>query len=241
MSGHEFYGGRNDHARDLAQQLDHGNGREVASVLHNIYQTDRHAFSQLAQQINRNEQNYRGDDLTITENGHVYVGQHGRQERVGQIENVRNYGQGNWNYPNGGIGDNHRHNNGRNRVDIDIDIDISPAPYPRNGGWGNGRNGYPNEPIYDHSGHRDNGYGRSRQPDRHYNDRNSGVYRGSANRNDGEVFGTIIGGVAGGVIGRQRDRDDTLTGTLIGALGGNLIGRQIDNNNNRQRDFRWHR
>lgn len=239
----------------MAQQLDHGNGREVASVLHNIYQTDRHAFSQLAQQINRNEQNYRGDDLTITENGQVYVGHRGRQERVGQIDNARNYGQGNWNYPNGGMGDHNRHNNGRNRIDIDIDIDVSPAPYPRNGDRSNGRYGYPNEPIYrplpPNSRHPepiyypdrdwDNGYGRSRQPDYRHNDRIPNVHRGSSNGNEGEVFGTIIGGVAGGVIGHQRDRDDTLTGALIGALGGNIIGRQIDNNNNRQRDFRWHR
>ncbi|MBX9772483.1 MAG: glycine zipper 2TM domain-containing protein, partial [Candidatus Obscuribacterales bacterium] len=96
------------------------------------------------------------------------------------------------------------------------------------------------EPVYYPDGDY-GGYGRSRQPNRHQEDRNSGVYRGSRNENEAEVFGTIIGGVAGGVIGHQRDRGDTLTGALIGALGGNIIGRQIDHNSNRQRNYRWQR
>lgn len=244
---HEFYGGRGNPARDLAQQLDSGNGREVANVLQNIYQTDRYAFSQLAQQINRVERNNTGDDLTITENGQVFVGDHHHQERVGQLENFSNgRGYNDRNHSRGGFD---RHNNGGSRVDIDIDIDISPAPYPRNGSWGNGRNNWPNEPIYRPyppiSRHPEpvyypdgdyGGYDRHRQ-----NDRNIGIHSRSRSGNDAEVFGTIIGGVAGGVIGHQRDRDDTLTGTLIGALGGNIIGRQIDGSNNRQRDYRWQR
>lgn len=227
VSGNEFYRGQRDPAREIAQQLDFGNGREVANVLQDIYRTDRHAFGQLAQQINRNERNNRGDDLTITDNGQVYVGHRGQQERVGQIDDFRSRGQGNWNYQNGGMRDNHRHNNGRGG--INVDIDISPDPYPGNGGWGNGRNGYPEEQIY-----------RSRPPVYRYPDYDR-IPSNHRNGNNGEVIGTIAGGVAGGIIGSRGERDNTLTGALIGALGGNMIGRQIDRNNNRQQDYRWHR
>lgn len=227
MSGNEFYRGQNNPAREMAQQLDFGNGREVANVLQDIYRTDRHAFSQLAQQINRSERNNWGADLSITDNGQVYVGHRGRQERVGQIDDARSRGQGNWNYSNNGMGDNHRHSNGRGR--IDIDIDISPAPYPRNDRWGNGRNGWSEEQIY-----------RQRLPVSSHPDYNR-IPGNHRNGNNAEVIGTIVGGVAGGVIGSRGERDNTLTGALIGALGGNVIGRQIDHNNNRQRDYRWHR
>jgi len=222
----DFYRGQTNPAREMARELDFGNGREVANVLQDIYRTDRYAFRQLAQQINRSERNGMGDDLTITENGQVYVGYPGRERRVGQIDQGR-YGQGGWNYPNGGVRDNHPPNGGRGR--IDVDINFPPLPYPRNGSWGNDNHNLPGRDIY-------RSYPQNRYPDY---DRYSSGHRG--NNNNAEVIGTIVGGVAGGVIGERNGRHNGVTGALIGALGGNVIGRQIDRSNERQRDYRFHR
>jgi len=223
MSHFENYGRRGP-AQELAQQLDFGNGREVANVLQDIYHTDRQAFSNLALQINRREQNYVGDDLVITDRGQVFVSNNGREERVGQISNYDN------NYGRSRSGWNHQSRGYRNGgVDVDINIDIGSSHQRPQIDMNHGQI-YPNRqeryrpPVSRHPGNFQNydyGYGR--------------------NRNDAEVLGTVIGGVAGGIIGNRRDRDDTMTGALIGALGGNLIGRQIDRNNQRQREYRWNR
>ena len=223
MSHFENHGQRNP-AQELAQQLDFGNGREVANVLQDIYHTDRQAFSQLAQQINRREQNYVGDDLVITDRGQVFVSHHGREERVGQLSNYydNNYGSGpSWNHQSRG------HRNGG--VDVDINIGIGSSHQRP---WIDMNNGQ----IYSNPGRN------NRPPVTHYpGNFQSRDYSYGRNRNEAEVWGTVIGGIAGGVIGHERDRRDTVTGALIGALGGNLIGRQIDRNNQRQREYRWHR
>jgi hypothetical protein len=225
VSRDDVYRGQMNPAREMAQQLDFGNGREVTNFLQDIYRTDRYAFRQLAQQINRNERNGMGDDLTITENGQVYVGHPGRQERVGQIDQAR-HGQGGWSYPNGGMRDRHGPNYGRGR--IDVDINIPPLPYPRNGGWGNDVHNNPGREIY-------RPYPQTRYPDY---DRFPSGHRSNGNA---EVIGTIVGGVAGGIIGERNDRHNGVTGALLGALGGNVIGRQIDRNNEHRRDYRWQR
>ena len=223
MSHFENYG-RRDPAQELAQQLDCGNGREVANVLQDIYRTDRQAFSNLAQQINRREQNYVGDDLVITDRGQVFVSSHGREERVGQISNYDN------DYGRSGSGWNHQSRGRRNGgIDVDVNIDIGSSHQRSRIDMNNGQ-------IY--SNHSE----RYRPPvSRHPGNFQSRDYSYGRNRNEAEVWGTVIGGVAGGVIGHERDSRDTMTGALIGALGGNLIGRQIDRNNQRQQEYRWHR
>ncbi|USU07785.1 glycine zipper 2TM domain-containing protein [Sphingomonadaceae bacterium OTU29MARTA1] len=72
--------------------------------------------------------------------------------------------------------------------------------------------GYRNERVY----RGDRGY---------YNDRN---YRARQKCNDGDG-GTIVGAIAGGLLGRTIDtRGDRLLGTVLGAGAGALAGRAID-------------
>ena len=147
-------------AQQMAQDLDcHDNGRGVAHYLQELYSHDRNGFSNLVQDINRREQNGRGDDLTITRNGDVFVSDHNHQIHVGRIQDDRGYhGQGrrddddcdprdrgrmidprergNWGRGNTGNRDydpRYGQNQGRGRggVDIDIDIDINAGRYPQ--------------------------------------------------------------------------------------------------------------
>lgn len=78
--------GRDNLAQNMARDLDCGNGQGVARILQDVYRHDRRDFSNLVRDINNREQNGRGDDLIITQNGQVYVTDCNRQIRVGQID-----------------------------------------------------------------------------------------------------------------------------------------------------------
>lgn len=79
--------------------------------------------------------------------------------------------------------------------------------------------------------------------DRYYRNngayRNNGYYRGN-NRNayrcrDNGTGGTIIGAIAGGLLGNEvAGRGDRTTGAILGAGVGALAGRAIDKNNGRR-------
>lgn len=61
-----------------------------------------------------------------------------------------------------------------------------------------------------------------------WQDRN-GRYR--CRRNDGTT-GTVIGAIAGGLLGRTVDtRGDRTLGTVLGGVGGAVLGREIDRGN----------
>ncbi len=68
----------------MAQDLDCGNSRGVARILQDIYRNDRSDFNNLVRDINRNERNGRGDDLTITQNGEVFINDcnNGRNQQI---------------------------------------------------------------------------------------------------------------------------------------------------------------
>lgn len=87
------------------------------------------------------------------------------------------------------------------------------------------RNGY-NRDAYDHDG----GYRNDRRgyrDDRGYNDRR--YYDNSRNRCRSGDSGTIIGAIAGGLLGNVvAGRGDRTLGTVLGAGGGALAGRAID-------------
>ncbi len=144
--------GRENLAQSMAQDLDCGNSQGVARILKDIYKNDRSDFNNIVRDINRNERNGRGDDLTITQNGEVYISDrdHGRtrQIRVGRIEqdcDPRDQGRGGRRDDNCDPRDRGRDprdrgrdwdrgggRGGRGGVDIDIDI---------NNGRGRGRGG----------------------------------------------------------------------------------------------------
>ncbi len=90
--------GRDDLAQNMARDLDCGNSQGVARILQDIYRNDRRDFANIVRDINRNEQNGRGDDLTITQNGEVYINDcnngRSRQIRVGRIDDNRGGGRG---------------------------------------------------------------------------------------------------------------------------------------------------
>ncbi len=70
-----------------------------------------------------------------------------------------------------------------------------------------------------------------RRDDRRYERRN---YRGRQQRCDNGDGGTVIGAIAGGLLGNTiAGRGDKLLGTVIGAGGGALAGRAIDRSDNR--------
>ncbi|HVF95231.1 MAG TPA: glycine zipper 2TM domain-containing protein [Sphingomonas sp.] len=70
-----------------------------------------------------------------------------------------------------------------------------------------------------------------RRDDRRYDRRN---YRGRQQRCDNGDGGTVIGAIAGGLLGNTvAGRGDKLLGTVIGAGGGALAGRAIDRSDNR--------
>jgi uncharacterized protein YcfJ len=76
--------------------------------------------------------------------------------------------------------------------------------------------------YYEHDGR----YGEYRQAQRYYRgDR----YRDRCRR--GGTTGTIVGGAAGALLGREVDRyGDRTPGTVIGGVAGALLGREIERN-----------
>lgn len=85
-----------------------------------------------------------------------------------------------------------------------------------------------NNGYYDRSydrGYYDRGYNARRYDDnRHY-------YRNRRCSNGGT--GTVLGAIAGGLLGRSIDNSgDRLAGTLIGGVGGALAGRAIERSDN---------
>ena len=85
------------------------------------------------------------------------------------------------------------------------------------------------------------GYNRNGYDDRYdrrgYNNRNyrddRGYYRNRNQRCNSGTTGTIIGAIAGGLLGRSIDsRGDRATGTILGLGGGALAGRAIGKSNN---------
>ena len=82
---------------------------------------------------------------------------------------------------------------------------------------------------YDRS-YRDNRYDRGNYDNRTYrgNDQNYRSYRARQKCRDGDG-GTIVGAIAGGLLGNGiAGRGDRTLGTIIGGLGGALAGRAID-------------
>ena len=82
---------------------------------------------------------------------------------------------------------------------------------------------------YDRS-YRDNGYNRGNYNNRTYRgyDRNYRSYRANQKCKDGDG-GTIVGAIAGGLLGNTvAGRGDKTLGTILGGLGGALAGRAID-------------
>ncbi|MGE7207522.1 glycine zipper 2TM domain-containing protein [Sphingomonas sp. NPDC019816] len=70
--------------------------------------------------------------------------------------------------------------------------------------------------------------GHHQQYDRGYRDGHRDEYRASKCRRPGTT-GTIVGAVAGGLLGRTIDtRGDRTLGTLLGGAGGALAGRAIE-------------
>lgn len=149
----DFGRGGDNFARQMAQELDCNNGQQVAEILRDVYRTDRNAFNNLVRDINRYEQNGRGDDLIIENNGRVVVNdrewrggrQRDRDITVGQLgrgggrnddcddfgrprNRGRDWDQGrgrDWDQGRGRDWDQGRGRGGRGGVDIDIDIDNS--------------------------------------------------------------------------------------------------------------------
>lgn len=92
--------------------------------------------------------------------------------------------------------------------------------------YGNGYNngGYYDRGYYDRGSNYDRGYNARRYDNRYY-------YRDRRCSNGGT--GTVIGAIAGGLLGRTVDtRGDRLGGTLIGGVAGALAGRAIDKSGN---------
>ena len=100
------------------------------------------------------------------------------------------------------------------------------------------RDGY-YQPVRD-SYYRGDGYGRGdryARGDRYYN-RDRGYYRGDRNRYrrcDNGTGGTIIGAIAGGLLGHEvAGRGSRTEGTIIGGAVGALAGRAIDRSDGRR-------
>jgi len=78
-------------------------------------------------------------------------------------------------------------------------------------------------------------YDRRYQNQRYYNQRYGRHYAYRCRRDDGST-GTIIGAIAGGLLGREiAGRGDRTVGTIIGGAAGALLGREIDRDGNCRR------
>jgi uncharacterized protein YcfJ len=94
------------------------------------------------------------------------------------------------------------------------------------------RHGY-----YDARYNRNQYRGYDRRYDRRYNQRYTsqryGNYYGNRCRRDDGSTGTILGAIAGGLLGREiAGRGDRTVGTIIGGAAGALVGREIDRDGN---------
>ena len=95
-------------------------------------------------------------------------------------------------------------------------------------GWGHGHHrGYGYDRGYDYRGYDYRGYDRRGYDYRNYDRR----YRNNYRRCDNGTTGTIVGALAGGLLGRSVDRyGDRTPGTVLGGVGGALLGRELTRN-----------
>jgi len=267
---HEFNpDGRNLNraAFEIAGDLDSGGSAQgIARFLQNVYRNDRRDFNELVMQVNRQERNGVGNDLTITQNGEVYVTDCNRRISVGRIDVRRNDDCDPRDRGRGGGWDRGRdHGRGRgNDVDIDIDIRIGGG---RGGRYPDGHIPIPDcyPDVRPPMPHRPPV--RYEPPIRHeppvtyeppcntrrppYVDRDCSPpvirrggpdydppYRRSSGEynQDGEIAGTVIGGVIGGVIGHNNRDRSGRDNTLLGVLAGGAIGNVIGREVDRDRN-----
>jgi len=81
----------------------------------------------------------------------------------------------------------------------------------------------------------DRRYDRRYASQRYYNQRYGNYYGYRCRRGNGTT-GTILGAIAGGLLGREiAGRGDRTVGTIIGGAAGALIGREVDRNGNCRR------
>jgi hypothetical protein len=101
----------------------------------------------------------------------------------------------------------------------------------RYGYYDNYGNGYYNQ-GYD--GRYDRRYAQRRYQDQRYQNQRYGNYYGRRCSNGST--GTIIGAIAGGLLGREiAGRGDRTVGTIVGGAAGALIGREVSRNDCRRR------
>ncbi len=83
----------------------------------------------------------------------------------------------------------------------------------------------------EYRGDYDRGYYRDRGYRQYRGDR--GYYRNRNQRCNSGTTGTIVGAIAGGLLGRSIDtRGDRATGTILGGAAGALAGRAVGRSNN---------
>jgi hypothetical protein len=86
-----------------------------------------------------------------------------------------------------------------------------------------------------HNGYQNQYRGYDRHYDGRYNQRYGNYYGNRCRRDDGST-GTILGAIAGGLLGREiAGRGDRTVGTIIGGAAGALAGRAIDRDGNCRR------
>jgi outer membrane lipoprotein SlyB len=96
------------------------------------------------------------------------------------------------------------------------------------------RNGY-YDARYSNHGNQYRRYDRRYQNQRYSNQRYGRHYAYRCRRDNGST-GTIIGAIAGGLLGREiAGRGDRTVGTIIGGAAGALLGREIDRDGNCRR------
>jgi hypothetical protein len=92
-------------------------------------------------------------------------------------------------------------------------------------------NGYQNQYRRDDRRYNNQRYNQRydrRYANQRYSNQRYGNYYGNRCRNDGDT-GTILGAIAGGLLGREiAGRGDRTVGTIIGGVAGALAGRAID-------------
>jgi hypothetical protein len=88
-------------------------------------------------------------------------------------------------------------------------------------------NGYQNQ-YRGYDRHYDGRYNQRYSSQRYYNQRYGNYYGNRCRRDDGST-GTILGAIAGGLLGREiAGRGDRTVGTIIGGAAGALAGRALD-------------
>jgi hypothetical protein len=103
----------------------------------------------------------------------------------------------------------------------------------RYGYYDNQGNGYYNQgQRYDRNDRR---YQSRNYRNQRYDNQRYGTYYGQRCRSNGST-GTILGAIAGGLLGREvAGRGDRTVGTIIGGAAGALIGREVDRDGNCRR------